>query len=133
MSVFKMGSRRMTTIPIAAKPMIENLTRTLSLVKTQVAAIIVITIPTAKLRTERRTARWRCQSRSIGPNRREFNGVINTNGFTASVLDIPDVEFLSGGPLHFRGKFVQAGSRFLRFRCLVPALREKQVAASEST
>lgn len=34
----------------------------------------------------------------VGPS-----GVINTNGFTASVLDIPDQEFLNGGALHFRG------------------------------
>lgn len=34
----------------------------------------------------------------VGPS-----GVINTNGFTASVLDIPDQEFLTGGALHFRG------------------------------
>ncbi len=31
------------------------------------------------------------------------SGVINTNGFTASVLDIPNNEFLKGGILHFRG------------------------------
>ncbi|MEM8668965.1 MAG: filamentous hemagglutinin N-terminal domain-containing protein [Planctomycetota bacterium] len=30
-------------------------------------------------------------------------GVINTNGFTASVLDIPNNEFLQGGVLNFRG------------------------------
>jgi filamentous hemagglutinin family protein len=30
-------------------------------------------------------------------------GVINTNGFTASVLDIPNNEFLKGGVLNFRG------------------------------
>lgn len=30
-------------------------------------------------------------------------GVINTNGFTASVLDLPNNEFLQGGPLNFRG------------------------------
>ena len=34
----------------------------------------------------------------VGPS-----GVINTNGFTASTLDIPDHEFLNGGPLHFEG------------------------------
>lgn len=34
----------------------------------------------------------------VGPS-----GVINTNGFTASVLDIPDNEFLKGGALNFRG------------------------------
>ncbi|QEG01934.1 Heme/hemopexin-binding protein precursor [Stieleria maiorica] len=31
------------------------------------------------------------------------SGVINTNGFTASVLDIPDHEFMQGGSLTFRG------------------------------
>ncbi|MCG8650423.1 MAG: filamentous hemagglutinin N-terminal domain-containing protein, partial [Pirellulales bacterium] len=30
-------------------------------------------------------------------------GMINTNGFTASVLDIPNNEFLQGGVLNFRG------------------------------
>ncbi len=34
----------------------------------------------------------------VGPG-----GVINTNGFTASVLDIPNNEFLQGGVLNFRG------------------------------
>lgn len=34
----------------------------------------------------------------VGPS-----GVINTNGFTASVLDIPNPEFMRGGTLHFRG------------------------------
>ncbi|WP_372724154.1 beta strand repeat-containing protein, partial [Novipirellula sp.] len=31
------------------------------------------------------------------------SGVINTNGFTASVLDIPNHEFMQGGSLTFRG------------------------------
>ena len=34
----------------------------------------------------------------VGPS-----GVINTNGFTASTLDIPDHEFLSGNSLNFEG------------------------------
>ena len=34
----------------------------------------------------------------VGPS-----GQINTNGFTASALDIPNQEFMKGGDLHFRG------------------------------